>query len=112
RDEIPLHAERALELAAERTGVDGPRRFSAAALALLCEGDYEGNVRQLEGIVLHAYLIARYRGASVIEVEHLPAQITPRLQYRRHGDVEANRTVVERMLRITRGNVTKAAELL
>lgn len=112
RVEIPLHALRALQCCAERTKVDGPTTFTEAALALLCEGEYDGNVRQLEGIVLSAYLIARHRGACEINVEHLPPQFTPRLQYRRHGDVEANQMVVERVLRITGGNVNKAAQLL
>ncbi len=112
RGEIPLLAQRALQHCAERTKVDGPTEFSEAALTVLCEGEYEGNVRQLEGIVLRAYLIARYRGASVIDVEHLPPHVMPRLQYRRHGDPEANRMVVERALRITGGNVKKASQLL
>jgi DNA-binding NtrC family response regulator len=112
RGEIPLLARRALQSCAERTKVDGPTEFSDAALALLCEGDYEGNVRQLEGIVLRAYLIARHRGACEIDVEHLPPQLTPRLQYRRHGDREANRTIVERTLRLSGGNVKRAARLL
>jgi len=112
RGEIPFLAARALERAAERTRVNGPVRFTQAALSLLCEGDYEGNVRQLEGIVVSAYLIAKASGLSQIDVDHLPAQLTPRLQYRRHGDIEANRQVIERTLRITGGNAKKAAELL
>jgi two-component system response regulator HydG len=107
-----LFAQRALSQCAEKTKLDGPTEFTESALALLCEGEYEGNVRQLEGIVLRAYLIARYRGASAIDVEHLPPHVMPRLQYRRHGDPEANRLVVERALRITGGNVKKASQLL
>jgi DNA-binding NtrC family response regulator len=112
RAEIPLHAQRALQRCAERTQVDGPTRFTQAAMALLCEAEYEGNVRQLEGIVLRAYLIARSCGACEIDVDHLPPQLIPRLVYRRHGNFEANRVVVERILRITGGNVKKAAEML
>jgi len=112
RGEIPLLAERALKQAAERTRVDGPTRFTESALALLGEGDYEGNVRQLEGIVLSAYLIAKASGSSQIDVNHLPTPLSDRLQYRRHGDLDANRGVIERALRITDGNVKKAAQLL
>ncbi len=101
RSEIPFLALRALRRCAELTKVDGPMTFSEAALALLCEGEYEGNVRELEGIVLRAYLVARHRGACAIAVEDLPPQFATRLQYRRHGDVEQNRMVVERVLRIT-----------
>jgi DNA-binding NtrC family response regulator len=112
RDEIPLHAQRMLQRCAEWTKIEGPTRFSAGALALLCEGEYDGNVRQLEGIVLRAFLIARYRGACQIDVDHLPQQLTPRLLYRRHGDLESNQMAVERILRITGGNVKKAAQML
>jgi len=82
------------------------------ALALLCEGEYAGNVRELEGVVLCAYLFARDQGLAEIGVQHLPAEVTPRLQYKRRGDREENRIVVERILRITGGNVKKAAQLL
>ena len=112
RDEIPLHAQRALERCAERTNLDGPSGLTDVAMGLLCEGEYPGNFRQLEGIVLRAYLVARHRGAREIAVEHLPPRLTGRLQYRRHGDPDANRKVVEKALQITGGNAKKAAELV
>jgi two-component system response regulator HydG len=112
RGEIPLLARRALERCPAQTGVEGPTRFSDSALALLCEGEYLGNVRQLEGVVLCAYLFARDQGLAEIDVRHLPAGLSPCLEYKRHGDPEANRVVVERMLKMTGGNVKKAARLL
>jgi len=112
RSEIPLLAHRALRRCPQQTGVEGPTQFSDAALALLCEGEYAGNVRELEGIVLCAYLFARDQGLAEIDVKHLPAELTPCLQYKRRGDREENRIVVERVLRITRGNVGKAARFL
>ena len=111
REEIPLLAQRALEQCAAKCKVDGPVCFTEAAMTLLCEGDYQGNVRQLEGIVLSGYLVARAECASEIDVEHLPSEpVVP--QYTRRGDLKSNRVVVERMLRITRGNAKKAAQLL
>jgi len=112
REEIPLLAGRALHACAEKTRVQGPNRFSDAAIAALCSGDYEGNVRQLEGIVLGASLIASARGAPEIDVEHLPVDTMPQLQYERHGPRVANRVIVEKALRITGGNLTKTARLL
>jgi len=112
RDEIPLLARRALERCGEKTRLDGPTGFSEGAMALLCDGGYEGNVRQLEGIVLSGYLMARKDGASEIDVEHLPGQLRPALQYKRHGNREANRITVERTLRMMGGNVKRAAQLL
>jgi len=112
RGEIPLLAQRALKRCAQQTGVDGPTQFSDAALALLCEGEYAGNVRELEGIVLCAYLVARDQGLAEIDVKHLPADLTSSLQYKRRGDPAENRLVVEQTLRMTGGNVKRAAERL
>lgn len=112
RTEIPVLARRALQKCVERTRLEGPTSFADCALGLLCEGQYEGNVRQLEGAVLSAYLLARAQGAGQIEVEHLPADAVAVPRYRRHGNVDANRMVVARMLRMTGGNVKKAAQLL
>ena len=105
-------AQRALERCLLQTGLEGPTRFSDGALALLIELDYAGNVRQLEGIVLSAYLLARDQGTAEIRIEHLPTAALADLRYRRHGDREANRLVVERSLRVTGGNVKQAARLL
>ena len=112
REEIQLLAERALERCPEGTKVEGPSRFSDAALALLGEGEWEGNVRQLGGAVEYAYLMAKASGAGIIGAEHLPHGIGSMRRYQRRGNREANRIVVERMLRITRGNVKAAAKLL
>jgi len=110
--EVPLLAQRALERCPERTKVEGPTRFSDAALECLCEGEWTGNVRELEGAVLHAYLVAAHRGAVKIGVEHFPAEMSQRLRYKRRGDRAENRVVLERALRMTGGNVTKAARLV
>jgi len=77
RAEIPLLAQRALQKCAEKTRLDGPTRFTDKALAVLCEGQYDGNVRQLEGSVLCAYLMARSDGSAEIDVEHLPPDLVP-----------------------------------
>jgi DNA-binding NtrC family response regulator len=112
RREIPILAERALRRCPATTGVDGPRKFSDASMAVLCEAYYEGNVRQLEGLVLSAYLLARHHGSATIEVAHLPGSFSPVPQFRRRGDIAANRLAVEQTLRITGGNVKRAAQLL
>jgi DNA-binding NtrC family response regulator len=112
REEIPLLAQRALERCPELTTVDGPARFSDAALALLCEGEYKGNVRQLEGVIVAAYLMARPAGTGAIDAQHLPHEICPPLRYQRRGDPIANRIAVEQALKRTGGNVKRAAKLL
>jgi DNA-binding NtrC family response regulator len=112
RTEIPLLAQRTVERCSERTTVDGPARFSDPALKILCDAEWKGNVRQLEGIVVAAYLLARMAGAVEIRPEHLPDEVCSRLRYQRRGDPRANRVAVERALRQAGGNVKRAAKLL
>jgi DNA-binding NtrC family response regulator len=112
REEIPWHAVRALAACCAVEGGDGPTRLSDAAMAVLCRAEYPGNVRELEGVIVRAYLVARELGSDVIDEAHLPCDSAPSLIYRRHGDRRLNQTMVEEALRVTRGNVTKTAQLL
>ncbi len=112
RDEIPLLAYRALARCESLTKVQGPSRFDDGAVALLRNGRYEGNVRQLCAVVEYGFLMARTAGKSEIEAEHLPVELLTELQYERHGDPEQNRVVVENTLQMTGGNVKAAARLL
>ena len=112
RDEIPLHAQRALQGCPIQTAVNGPTGFTDAALAFLCACAFDGNVRQLQGIVLRAYLIAGHSGAAQIGVEHFPEECRSDLCYTRHGNPDVNRRAVERALSLTGGNARAAAELL
>jgi DNA-binding NtrC family response regulator len=112
RAEIPLLAQRALDRCPELTTVDGPARFSDAALKVLCDGEYKGNVRELEGIIIPAYLLARAAGAEAIGPEYLPEEVCRPLRFERRGDPIANRIAVERALNRTGGNVKRAAKLL
>jgi len=111
RPEIPYLARQALDACPTNVAPGGPTKFHRAALALLCEADYRGNVRQLIGVVERAYLLARAAGRDVIRPEDLKVDL-PSLKYRQHGDREENRWVVERMLALTGGNVKAAAERL
>ena len=73
-DDIPLLVEHFIELFRTRTGkaIDG---ISRAALAVLLDHPFPGNVRELENVVEHAFV--RCAGSS-IEVEHLPSELTAR----------------------------------
>jgi DNA-binding NtrC family response regulator len=112
RAEIPMLVQRALERCPGVTRVDGPSRISNAALQVLLDAEYQGNVRQLGAVVEYAYLMARARGMEEIGAEHMPEGLSPPLRYQRHGDPAANRVVVGQALRRTSGNVTQAARLL
>ena len=112
REEIPSLAQRALDRCPEEAKVEGPMEFGDAALALLREGEFEGNVRELGAVVEFGYLMAKAAGAEKIGVEHLPEGLVSTIRYQRHGSREANRLAVERALRITGDNVKAAAKLL
>lgn len=112
RDEIPLLVHHALAACESHTKLEGPSRFDDGAIALLQNGRYEGNVRQLCGVVEYGYLMARTAGKSEIQAEDLPLDLVTEVQYKRHGDPEQNRVVVENTLQMTGGNVKAAARLL
>jgi len=112
REEIPALAQRALDRCPTETKVEGPMEFGDAALALLREAEFEGNVRQLGAVVEYGYLMARAAGAEKIGVEHLPKGLVTTLRYQRRGSREANRLAAEQALRITNGNAVAAARLL
>jgi DNA-binding NtrC family response regulator len=112
RAEIPLLAARALQRCPQETMVDGPSRISEGALTLLLDAEYEGNVRELEGVLKYAYLMARAAGKREIGADHVPQDLSKVLRYKKHGDRAANLLVVKRTLRITGGNVKAAARLL
>ena len=48
------------------------RGISSAALELLMSHDYPGNVRELENVIEHAWVMCR---SGVLDVEHLPRQV-------------------------------------
>jgi DNA-binding NtrC family response regulator len=112
RAEIPLLARRFLDECPRLTGVAGPRRLGAGALAALEEGEYPGNVRELGGVVVRSYLMAGYVGREEILAEDLTEGLCPVLKYVRRGDRAANRRAVERALERTGGNVKAAARVL
>ena len=112
RAEIPALAQLFLDVCPRATQLDGPKRFSAPALALLLEGEYPGNVRELSGAVVYGFLMARAAGAAEVGATHLPAEVCPPLRYERRGDADANRRAIERALARTGGNVKRAARLL
>jgi DNA-binding NtrC family response regulator len=112
RAEIPSLAQVFLDDCPRVTKLEGPKRLSAAALALLLEGEYPGNVRELGGAIGEGFLMARAAGAAEVGPTHLPPEVCPPLRYERWGDLVANRRAIERALDRTGGNVKAAAGLL
>jgi DNA-binding NtrC family response regulator len=112
RAEIPSLAQRFLARCPEETEVEGATRFAAATLPRLAEAEYPGNVRQLQGAVQCAFLMAAATGATEVRAEHLPEGLCPMPHYERRGDPVANRRAIDRALERTGGNVKAAAGLL
>lgn len=54
--------------------------LSPKAMQVLMRHDYPGNIRELENIIEHSFVLCRN---SIIAVEHLPQDLQPKLEYRR-----------------------------
>jgi PAS domain S-box-containing protein len=114
REDIPLLVQHFISIfnAVQNKRVTG---VSADVLGLLSAHDYPGNVRELQNIIEHAFVLL---GEGQIEVEHLPAELIPICLYRPEGrrmaetmeafQAQAIREAVER----NRGNRLAAAREL
>jgi PAS domain S-box-containing protein len=75
---------------------------SADVLGVLLAHDYPGNVRELQNIVEHAFMLV---SDGQIELEHLPAELVPVTPSRREG-----RTLVQTMEAIEARAIREALE--
>ncbi len=75
KGDIPLLAQRFIE---QFSSIRGKQiiGLSSAALELLMTHDYPGNVRELENIIEHSWVMCR---GQVLEPEHLPRRLQVRL---------------------------------
>jgi DNA-binding NtrC family response regulator len=134
REDIPVLAQRFAARAAAEAGkeVEG---FEAEALELLCGHDWPGNVRQLRNAVeravilsteptLRVHLFASLQAAAQVE-EHVEtsapqsAAAAPAMNNGTHvlalpslDLMEVERRVIEQALALTKGNRTRAAQML
>lgn len=94
REDIPLLVDRLVEKfnrlqGKEVSGVAGE------ALARLMEYDYPGNVRELENIIEHAFVLCRN---GWIELHHLPPELRPAATLARDTGTSASLRTMERAL--------------
>lgn len=102
-----------------RLGID-IQEISPAAMELLMRHDWPGNVRELENILERALILA---DKQTILPQHLPEQLGGRQERRRIDDVLGTyslkkakiimeKQLIGRAMEATRGNKSKAAQLL
>jgi len=75
REDIPILADRFIERLnrVQRRRVPGVNR---EALAMLMAHDYPGNIRELENLIEHAFVLC---GDGAIEPRHMPTDFAPRV---------------------------------
>ncbi|MCB2198861.1 sigma 54-interacting transcriptional regulator [bacterium] len=113
REDIPLLATHLLGRIADRNEKNVPN-ISDTAMALLVSYDYPGNVRELENILEHAFVLGR---GQTIQPHHLPQ---PLYDKETHHDSPLGEMSLEEMERLaikdalhrTQGHRGRAAELL
>jgi len=134
REDIPVLAQRFAARAAAEAGKD-VQGFEAEALELLCGHDWPGNVRQLQNAVeravilsteptLRVHLFASLQAAVQGEepTESAPTQSSAAAPATNNGAhvlalpsldlMEVERRVIEQALALTKGNRTRAAQML
>lgn len=95
---------------------DAPREIAAAAIDRLAKRPWPGNLRELRNALERSVL--RGRGVATLEVDHLPPEIRGGDPFGSEGEyaartlAEVERIQIERTLRATRHNRTRAAEAL
>jgi two-component system response regulator AtoC len=112
-EDVPHLAEQFVRQFAARSGRAG-LHLSREALALLMNYDFPGNVRELRNIIEHAVLATN---REVIEPEQLPDYFRSAarlMQSRTHKPslAELESVYIREVLEYTRGNKTRAAEIL
>ncbi len=119
RGDIPLLANSFLEKFKQKLGKDEVGPFSAEAMELFENYDFNGNVRELENIV-ECIVALKERGR--IEVSDLPSRVIqskiPIKDIKNYYDMPFQKAkeifekvYIEDILRKTGGNVTKASEI-
>ncbi len=114
REDIPLLIEHFVEQFNRRQGKD-VGGVSDEVLARLMEYDFPGNVRELENIIEHAFVLCR---GGLIKMPHLPPHLRPASTADGLEKVEgmtlqaAEEMMVLNALRRNQGNKTRAAKEL
>jgi DNA-binding NtrC family response regulator len=108
REDIPLLADHFVKKFAAAMNRPAPK-LSAGAVDLLLSYDWPGNVRELENAVERAMVIGR---EPEIQPADFPFQLQPSVPAAGHTLEEVERAHIQRVLRETEGNLSRAARIL
>lgn len=116
RDDIPLLIEHFIRKFNAKKGKN-IEDISSKALAVLMKHEFPGNIRELENIIEHAFVLCR---GSEIKIEHLPSELLGDLSKTGHTENksieimrdQAEVTSITNTLRKHEGNRNKAASAL
>ena len=110
KEDIPLLINHYLNAISDRTG-QPPKRIAKAALSILLQYSWPGNVRQLTNVVEQVVALSTSPVVSMSLVEdairHNGNSILPLTEAKRQFEKD----YVEQLLRTTNGNMTLAAKL-
>lgn len=108
KEDIPVLVEYFLKRFNSQSG--RPVKFSSDAMKALLEYEYPGNVRELENIIERAVVLSH---DGVIKKEDLPFSLTPAdTLLLSEVSNRAEKGHILKVLKLTGGNKTRAAELL
>jgi two-component system, NtrC family, response regulator GlrR len=109
-EDIPLLASHFLQQVAERSGRE-PKTFAPDGLELLVGAAWPGNVRQLQNVVEHTFALSTSSviPASLVHkaLHNQPSQV---MSFAERRD-QFERDYLTQLLRMTQGNVSRAARL-
>ena len=110
KEDIPLLVEKFLF----KYGLEYKDRFmkiSSEALSILNRYNWPGNIRELENVIQHAVIMCD----KMVDVEHLPEHLKHTLDFT-ETSLQPLKVIekkyIEKVLRATGNNKTKAAEIL
>ncbi|MCF1422963.1 sigma-54-dependent transcriptional regulator [Mangrovimonas futianensis] len=110
KEDIPLLVDKFLL----KYGVEYKERFvkvTTEAMEILNRYDWPGNIRELENVIQRAVIMCE----NIIEIEHLPEHIKYTLDFSSEKLLslkEIEKQYIQKVLRATGNNKTKAAEIL
>ena len=109
REDIPLLAENFLKFFAEKTN----KRLTGMSkefITRLQQQEWKGNIRELKNVIERAVILA---DDSELKTEHLPFELQHANSLISSFDLTAiEKSHIQKVLQYTKGNKTKAAELL